>query len=153
VLKLCIDERRLDDCGPIYTNLQLSDHEPEATPVPDDPPFASASTTEPSSPSATTTPLDAPTPLPSDAAVTRKSPRSPKLNRRFLYTTQIGEEYVNCTGISAYDDRFTDVKRVYEFNQTVTPQCGTTSGDNIMLFTTDFCCKLISVCSISTVMV
>jgi len=58
-----------------------------------------------------------------------------------LWETQIGEEYVNCTNTSLFFDRTSGVQKVYEFNQTVTPQCGTVDNNKIMLFTTDFCCK------------
>lgn len=65
------------------------------------------------------------------------------LHRRWLYNTDIGEEYVNCTNSSISADRATGVKRVYEYNETIYPQCGTYAPDTreIMLFTTDFCCK------------
>ncbi|KAF2684888.1 hypothetical protein K458DRAFT_267526, partial [Lentithecium fluviatile CBS 122367] len=58
-------------------------------------------------------------------------PPTSTLNRRFLYTTTIGEEYVNCTTSSVASDRAHGIRRVYEFNQTVTPQCGTMSEGSI----------------------
>lgn len=147
------DESDLEDCGPIEPFLQASDHLPEPTtstvPIPSPttgpttPPPAMTLTTLPSTQTATA--VSAPFPTPSNATVTRRAPhtsRHNKLDRRLLWETSIGEEYVNCTTSSSYSDRAHGIKRVYEFNQTVTPQCGTVvENDNIMLFTTDFCCK------------
>lgn len=66
----------------------------------------------------------------------------PKLERRFLYNTTIGEEYVNCTTTASIKP--SRVKKVYEFGQHIIPQCGVVvygdSGDaHILLFTMDFC--------------
>lgn len=135
------DESELDDCGPIYAYLAPSDHQPESTTSADMLPSATApATTPPPSLPATTT-MVAPPPTSSNGTSVQVTPRSPKLNRRLLWKSTIGEEYVNCTSSSNATDRVHGIKRVYEFNQTVTPQCGTVDQDQIMLFTTDFCCK------------
>jgi hypothetical protein len=149
------DESDLDDCGPIDPYLAATDHLPEPTtstaPIPSP---TTVPTTQPPTQIITTIPV--PFPSPSNATVLRRAPVNlaprHKLDRRLLWNTYIGEEYVNCTTGNSFTDRAHGIKRVYEYNQTVTPQCGTVVGDkeDIMLFTTDFCCKFhafVSVCT------
>jgi hypothetical protein len=112
-------------------------------------------------PPATTTPDPVPIPTSTIGFLTSAASPSasvdarslhPSLKRRYLYNTTIGEEYVNCTATSNATDRAHGIKRVYEFDQAVYPQCGTIDGDVIMLFTTDFCCEyalLLFFCTIS----
>jgi hypothetical protein len=144
-------ENKLDDCGPLELELLPGSHEPDPTPEPTaspvpDPTLAPSPTPAPAPPSNTT--LRTTKPTVNHQAHAKNVARAPELQRRFLYNTTIGEEYVNCTSNSAFEDRSHGIIKVYEFNQTVIPQCGTevqygTEVDNwhIMLFTTDFCCE------------
>ncbi|PGH27624.1 hypothetical protein AJ80_00637 [Polytolypa hystricis UAMH7299] len=62
------------------------------------------------------------------------------LKRRFLYETYVGEEYANC---HLDHNPSSEVGKVFQYNDTVTPQCGTyedgTVGSPIWLLTTDWC--------------
>jgi hypothetical protein len=155
---LCIDESDLDDCGPIEPYLQASDHLPEpTTSTAPNPSPTTVPTTQP--PDQITTAVPVPFPTPSHATILRRAPANlaprHELDRRLLWNTYIGEEYVNCTTGNSFTDRAHGIKRVYEYNQTVTPQCGTVVGENedIMLFTTDFCCRFpdfVSFCTENT---
>jgi hypothetical protein len=76
----------------------------------------------------TSTSLPSPAPTPAFKKVTAGN-WNKQLDRRYLYNTTIGEEYVNCTTTASVNA--TRVKRVYEFGQEIIPQCGTfgDSGD------------------------
>lgn len=130
-LVLTSAEDDLEDCGPLDTEL------PERLPPDTDMPTPTSS---PLLPQPTTTAISEATSL---ARPKSNHPRSfeKSLTRRFLYNTTIGEEYVNCTFASNSTDRAHGIKRVYEFDQRIFPQCGTVDNGVIMLFTTDFCCK------------
>ncbi|KAJ4294196.1 hypothetical protein N0V90_007886 [Kalmusia sp. IMI 367209] len=127
-----LDADDLDDCGPLDS--EKSKREPPETDLPTptsavEPPIHSTPVT------ASTAELATPVPPP----LNQIFKPTPSLHRRFLYNTTIGEEYVNCTVNSTSTDRAHGIKRVYEFDQAVYPQCGTVDHDVIMLFTTDFC--------------
>ncbi|KAK3214142.1 hypothetical protein GRF29_28g2126571, partial [Pseudopithomyces chartarum] len=100
----------IEDCGPLDTELP-----PRWPPETEEPPPESSAVS-------TTTPVSA---VPTAASTWSISSRH-NLHRRFLYNTTIGEEAHG-------------IKRVYEFDQPVYPQCGTMDNNVIMLLTTDFC--------------
>ena len=134
-LRLTFTDDDIEDCGPLDTELP-----PRWPPETEEPPPESSSVS-------TTTPVSA---VPTAASTWSISSRH-NLHRRFLYNTTIGEEYVNCTFSSNSTDRAHGIKRVYEFDQPVYPQCGTMDNNVIMLLTTDFCCKFSLWCNFGLV--
>jgi hypothetical protein len=75
-----------------------------------------------------------PEPTPSVASIARRA-------TQFLYETYVGEEYAPCFSRPSNSSR---LMKVYDYNETVTPQCGTRDDSleslgTIWLLTIDWC--------------